>query len=267
MSIVDTQTRPEPFTWEDSAPEPARPSLMRLIGLEIRKMVDTRAGFWLLMMMALGALAFVAVQLRWGAAEDATFSVFFEGLLFPVALLLPVLGILTVTGEWSHRTALSTFTLVPQRLRVVTAKLGAAIVLAVASTLVTLLASALGNLLALAFDKGEGSWKISVFMVLHTMLWHVLSVVMGVAFGMLLANAALAISVFFALPLAWNIVLNLADRLKDAAPWVNIDTAMEALLTHSRSVTTWAQLGTSALLWIGVPLLFGSISLLRREIK
>ncbi len=33
-----------------------------------------------------------------------------------------MLGILTVTGEWSHRTALTTFTLEPRRSRVLLAK-------------------------------------------------------------------------------------------------------------------------------------------------
>ena len=40
-------------------------------------------------------------------------------------MLLPIVGILLVSSEWSQRTALITFTLVPQRMRVMSAKLAA----------------------------------------------------------------------------------------------------------------------------------------------
>jgi ABC-2 type transport system permease protein len=209
----------------------------------------------------------VTVQLSWGATENATFAGFYDGLLTPTSLLLPILGILSVTNEWTHRTALATFTLVPQRLRVVAAKLGAAVVLATASLLVTLLASAFGNLLAVAFDKGEGNWDLSAYVVLHTLLWHGLSVVMGVAFGMLLTGAALAISVYFVLPITWSVAGFMFDALKDVAPWANLDLAMDALTTDATNLTDWARVATSALLWIGLPLLVGSVRLTRREIK
>jgi ABC-2 type transport system permease protein len=265
MTAVDT--RAHRTMTSAQAPAPARAGLIRLIGLEMRKMVDTRAGFWLLTVMALGVVTIVVGQLQWGAAENATFAGFFDGLLAPVSLLLPVLGILSVTGEWTHRTALTTFTLVPQRLRVVAAKLGAAVVLAAASLLLTLAASALGNVLALTFDKGDGGWHLSPYIVLHALVWHVLNVVMGVAFGMLLTNAALAISIYFVLPTALSVLGMVIDALKDIVPWLGLDEAMGALSTNAHSVSGWSHLVTSSLLWIGLPLLFGTIRLQRREVK
>ncbi len=53
-----------------------------------------------------------------------------------VSVLLPVLGILLVTAEWSQRTALTTFTLVPRRERIIAAKAAAGVALAVAATVV-----------------------------------------------------------------------------------------------------------------------------------
>ena len=40
-------------------------------------------------------------------------------------ILLPIIGILLVSSEWSQRTALITFTLVPKRMRVMSAKIAA----------------------------------------------------------------------------------------------------------------------------------------------
>ena len=46
-------------------------------------------------------------------------------------LLLPVIGVMAMTSEWTQRTALTTFTLSPRRVRVQLAKFVSAIVLSV----------------------------------------------------------------------------------------------------------------------------------------
>ena len=111
---------------------PHAPRLGRLVAVELRKMLDTRAGFWLqIATVALAALVVIA-RLASGDAADHTFaSVLGDGLL-PAAVLLPVAGILLVTSEWSQRTGMITFALVPVRSRVLGAKLVASLVLAVA---------------------------------------------------------------------------------------------------------------------------------------
>src|SRR3954468_24044074 len=96
----------------------------RLVTVELRKMFDTRAGRWLLISIA-GLTALVLtiqliVQLSQGNAQ--TFDDFGAGANIPMVILLPVLGVMSVTGEWSQRTAMVTFTLVPHRGRVLAAK-------------------------------------------------------------------------------------------------------------------------------------------------
>ena len=96
----------------------ARPGLGRLVAVELRKMVDTRAGFWLQVAMVVLTVVVVVVRLLVGDAADHTFQSVIDAGLQPAAVLLPVLGILLVTSEWSQRTALITFALVPVRSRV-----------------------------------------------------------------------------------------------------------------------------------------------------
>ena len=85
-----------------------------------------------------------------GTRADRRFENLFMFTLLPTAVLLPVLGILLVTSEWSQRTALTTFTLVPQRERIAVAKLAAGVAFSVLSLLVSLAASAIGNLVVIA---------------------------------------------------------------------------------------------------------------------
>src|SRR5918992_5359470 len=99
-----------------------RPSIGRLTLVEVRKMTDTRAGFWLLAVTALAYAALVVVLLIVADPPDLTFYGFFQATLLPAGVLLPVIGILSVTGEWTQRAALTTFTLVPERERIAAAK-------------------------------------------------------------------------------------------------------------------------------------------------
>ena len=46
--------------------------------------------------------------------EDLTYYTFATAIGFPMTIVLPMIAILSITGEWSQRTGLTTFTLVPQ---------------------------------------------------------------------------------------------------------------------------------------------------------
>ena len=113
----------------------------RLARVEIRKMVDTRSGFWLLLCTALllvitTGITLLVVGLNDNVEPGAT--VISQILTIPLSLLLPVFAIQTVTSEWSARTALVSFTLEASRGRVLLAKLVAVVALAVAAMLLAL---------------------------------------------------------------------------------------------------------------------------------
>jgi ABC-2 type transport system permease protein len=264
---ASTLSRPDWSSPEGSLPPARRPSLARLTVIEMRKMIDTRAGFWLLLSIALISLAAVAIQLIWGDADARNLEGYFTLSLYPVGLLLPVLGILTVTTEWSQRTALATFSLVPERHRIVIAKFAAVTVFATLSLLTSLLISALGNGLGLLLVEGDGSWSLPVANIFQALLFQVLSAVMGVGFGMLLMNTPLAIVLYFMLPTVWQILTGLITAIQDAAEWLNLNGTMEPLTDGSLSGDGWGKLAVSSVVWIVLPLLAGSYRLIRREVK
>ena len=81
-------------------------------------MADTRAGFWLLVVdrPAHGAVAVIAGLVL--DDDDQNLLNILAVTVQPASILMPVVGILLVTSEWSQRTAMITFALVPGRLRV-----------------------------------------------------------------------------------------------------------------------------------------------------
>ena len=247
-------------------PESTRPVPMtRLTLVELRKLADTRAGLWLLIVIGLATVATSAVLLGWAPDEEQRLQDFFAFGLVPSAVLLPVLGILSMTGEWSQRTALTTFTLVPARARVIGAKLLAGVLVALASTAATLLLSVPANLLGAALG-GDGSWTLPASLLWQGLLLQVLFVLMGIGFGALLLNTPLAIVVFFALPMVWTVLGETIKALRTAAGWLDINLTTAPLSEPAMTSGQYARLGVSAAVWVLLPLALGWWRVLRREV-
>ena len=121
----------------------------RLVRVELRKMADTRAGRWLLISIGLLTLLVLIIQMAVVLAQDidVKFIDFLQGMNIPMAILLPILGVLSVTSEWSQRTAMVTFTLEPSRVRVIAAKFATMLVIAPAALVVGLVLAVFANLL------------------------------------------------------------------------------------------------------------------------
>ena len=134
----------------------ARPGIGRLVTVELRKMVDTRAGFWLQLATVATTALVVIVRLVVGDAADHTFAAILDVGVKPAAVLLPIAGILLVTSEWSQRTGMITFALVPVRSRVLGAKLIASLLLAVAMLAISVAIVAAGCSSRPPASKGPG---------------------------------------------------------------------------------------------------------------
>ncbi|TDC52578.1 ABC transporter permease [Jiangella ureilytica] len=245
----------------------ARPSLARLTAVELRKATDTRAGFWLLAIIALVALGMVIVQMFTGSAEDRNFADFFGGAQLPVGILLPVVGIMAVTGEWSQRTTLSTFALEPRRERVILAKLSAAVLMAAGAVVASLAWAALANVVAPLVTDANARWEFGAEGVGRVLLFQVVNVLVGTAFGLALLSTPLAIVLYFVLPTVWTILGSTISAIETPARWLDLTTTTMPLLDGDLTAEAWGRLGTSLALWLAVPLALGTWRVLRSEIK
>ncbi|MDG4836977.1 ABC transporter permease [Micromonospora sp. WMMD967] len=243
-----------------------RPSLLRLTGVELRKLVDTRAGRWLLITIGLVVVAIVTLLLIYAEDSEQTFFTFFVTSLLPVNVLLPVLGILSITSEWSQRTALTTYALVPRRERVVAAKLIAVVLAALASVLVTVAVAGVGTLVASA-TGGAGTWQVDATLIVNGAIVQVAGVLMGAAFGLLLLNPPLAIVGYLLLPTLWSVLGELVRPLRGPAEWLDTSRTMEPLFTSHVTGGQWGRLAVSLLVWMVLPLAAGLFRTLRREVS
>ena len=236
--------------------------MSRLLQVELRKLVDTRSGRWLL--IAIGVLTAVVITVFLFAApqEELTYQNFVTATATPQSVLLPILGILTVTSEWGQRTGLVTFTLEPKRGRVVLAKVLAVVLAGLAFVVVALGLAAVGMLLG-----PSGDWTFGLIGVRDTLLLQLLGVLQGLALGMLIMNTAGAIVTYFALPTAVGILSGTVERFRPIAEWVDINTTLVPLQAHEMDGDAWTRLAVATLIWVVVPLALGWLRLLHRELK
>ena len=161
--------------------------LSRITAVELRKMFDTRSGFWLIASIAISAVLATGGVILWAPDDQLTYSTFATAIRFPVVIILPLIAILAVTSEWSQRTGLTTFTLIPHRSRIITAKAISAILIAVAAMVLTFAVGALGNLLSAAVTGTALVWDVTVTQCLYYVLGMVLSLLIGFMLGVLSA--------------------------------------------------------------------------------
>jgi ABC-2 type transport system permease protein len=242
----------------------SRPGLGRLTLVELRKMTDTRAGFWLLLVTALLTVAVVVIAGITLDEQDRTLRDFIAIASVPISLLGPVVGILLVTSEWTQRTSLITFTLVPHRSRVLVAKLFAGVSLALIGFQICLAAGLLAT--AVFGGDGDGTWSFSAALLGQDALSVLISMLAGIAFGAALLASAPAIVLFFVLPTGFA-ALGQISALEGAAKWLDQSRTTEHLMERTLSGTEWAKLGTSVALWVLLPAVIGYWRVKRNDVR
>jgi hypothetical protein len=240
----------------------------RLVGVEIRKMADTRAGIWLLSLTVLVTAAFMIIFFFVADSDERIFGNFIGIAATPQGFVLPVLGILLITSEWGQRTAMVTFALEPSRSRVIGAKVVAALIFGLGAFIAAIALASLGTLLGGA-EGGFDDLRLSTFLLFLGL--QILGIMQGLAYGLIFLNTPAAIVTFFVLPIASSIIFSVVPALQDSAPWLDLGTAQQPLfeLGAGDSITgeQLAHLGTASLIWIILPFVIGLVRVMRAELK
>ena len=233
----------------------------RLVRVEWAKATDTRAARWLLALVALSTAGMVLVPVLAPTTFDQSSASYLRVAAFGLTILLPVVAILTFTGEWSQRSVMITFTQEPRRLRVLNAKLAVSLLLGGGGAAFGGLVAAAGLVLAAASGRTLEA-DLSVGAVNGYLLFVLLNVLAAVALGALLQSSAAAIAASFALPAAFAL-LGTASPL--VAEWIDTSTPWSWVLEND-----WgghlSQISFSIVFWVVVPLAAGVVRTLRRDV-
>src|SRR6478735_6681282 len=203
-----------------------RTPFVRLVRVELRKSYDTRAGFWLLLTIGLLVLAaeIIAVSVTAVQDEPMQFGDFVGTAAFITSFLLPVLGIMVLTTEWTQRTAMVPFAIEPRRALVIAAKALVGVVLTLATVVFSIAVGFVANLVYGLLQDGA-DWTFGWKDFAAFLITQVLAMLGGFALAALFLNTAAAIVVFFAykwlLPTLFFAGAALMAWFEDIAPWLD----------------------------------------------
>ncbi|MEV4177694.1 ABC transporter permease [Nonomuraea sp. NPDC049709] len=235
----------------------------RLLSVEARKLFDTRSGK--IMTVVLIAVTLASIVTR-GAVSGPQLHTLIETAGIGFSTLLPVIGILTVTGEWSHRTALTTFALEPRRVRVLAAKCLPPLLTAVAGSLLAMLIAVPVTAAAASVQDVPANWELGPLALLGWTATNVLVVAMGLSVGMLLLNAPAAIVICLATPMLWSMVARLGATGEALTEWLDLGTTTAPLMSGDMTGGDTARLAVSMIFWIAIPMTLGVVRVVRKEV-
>lgn len=284
MTTTPITSKAHPRRHSSSAPHPARPDtapdaqrprripLSRVVTVELRKSFDTRAGIWLLASIGLAALLTTGAVIAWAPEDEFAYSRFTLAIGVPMTVILPIIAVLSVTAEWSQRTGLTTFTLLPHRGRVLFAKGVGAVLVAVAATGVAFAVGALGNIVGTATAGIDAVWDQGLADVGYFALGNILLLLVGFTLGALIRNSpgaivAYMVYAFIAPGLLAFLAFNQA-WFRDARGWLDPKYNQDLLLrAGDLTGEQWTQLAATTAVWLVLPLSIAVINLLRSEVK
>jgi hypothetical protein len=265
-------------TYETVHERPARPTsehapipFRTVLGVELRKMLDTRSGFWLLVGTAASGVLATAAVIAFSSKSHLSYNSFAGAIGVPMTILLPVLAILSVTSEWSQRAGLTTFTLVPHRGRVIRAKLAVTLAVGVASMALALTIGAVGNIVGSALLGIPTTWDLPPSTIAYIIGADLLGMLVGFMLGVVTRNSAGAIVTYF---VYWFVVPTLTSILavnqhwfEKAQPWVDFSYNQSRMYNGGFTTTDWTQLAVTGAVWLAIPMAFGVWRVMRAEVK
>ncbi len=244
----------------------------RLVKIELRKMFNTRSGFW--MLVSIGVLTVIAAGavLIFAPDSEIAYENFTQAIGFPMSLILPMIAILGVTSEWSQRSGLTTFTLVPSRGRVIGAKALATFVVGVVSVALAFTVGAAGNLLGSMIMGLDTVWDVSLAAAAQILLGNLIGMAIGFTLGVVLRNSTAAIVGYFVVSLVMPGILVLLAQVRswfaDLQPWIDWNHTQVALFENDTDTAReWAMLASTTGISIVLPLVIGLLFLRRSEVK
>ncbi|MGL5827837.1 MAG: ABC transporter permease [Nocardioides sp.] len=239
---------------------------------ELRKMFDTRSGFWMLLSIGLLSIIATGAVLVFAPDSEIVYENFAAAIGLPMSVILPMIAILSVTSEWSQRTGLTTFTLVPSCGRVIGAKAFATVTVGVVSMAVTFAVGAAGNLLGSTIMSLDPIWDVSLAAAARILLGNLVGMAIGFTLGVVLRNSAAAIVSYFVVSLVLPGILALLAQVRswfgDVQPWIDWNYSQVALFENQTDTAKeWAMLASTTAIWIALPLAVGLLLLHRSEVK
>ena len=275
-SSMSTATLSPATTVSDAVARRERPTyepipMHTIMGVELRKMFNTRSGFWLMSSIVILAVIATGAVVLFAPTEELTYGSFAAAIGIPMTIVLPIIAALSITSEWSQRTGLTTFTMVPSRSRVVRGQAGRHRADRHRRHPDGPRGRRVGNIVGSNLAGVPTTWDMDVADVLYILAGNGLGLLMGFTLGVLFRNSAAAVVGYFVyamvLPTLSALLAGAQEWYADAQRWVDFQFNQGSLFDGGFDATEWTQLAVTGTAWLLLPLAFGLWRVLRSEVK
>ena len=217
--------------------------------LELRQTAGSRARRWLLIASGAVGLLTAGLVAFTGPARDHTFAVISFYTQSAISLPLPFVSILIMTQEFGRRARSTTPASASSRDAIITAKLLASALIAVAGASYGVLISVLATSAA-ALPADQDRWDAAGLIILGSVLVQLIAQLSGAGWGLLLGSSVLAIVADVVVPLGLWIVTGAVPGVHGAQAWLAPFASVRNVLSGHMDAQRWAQVGVIVLVWV-----------------
>jgi hypothetical protein len=238
---------------------------VRLLGnltyAELRKLADARGTRWFIGAIITTVLALTTLPVAFSRGEErVSAAALVEMSQLPLTLGLPILAMIVAASDWHAGIIGWSFVVVPQRSRILAAKILATVCIAAIAAVIVLTWAVCVAAVAAAATGRSADYSISTDSLSS---FGALAATTLSAFS--IASLTLSVIVSIVVLLTGEAIVSLA--LSQVAPSVVPWATMSFPELGMASPSDWAQFACGALLWVGLPLLAAFIRQTRMEVR
>ncbi len=226
----------------------------KLVKSEFRKTFDTTTSKTIIgVIIFLTICMFVLSIFRYKEATVWTSP--FVMLSNPSVTLLPIIFILLVCEEFTKGTALITYTFVPDRKKVILAKLSVLMITFSLIIVVLMLLTLISSIVSSSMNNYLIDWNVSFISLFKLILPLLINLLFGFSIAVFTKESTIALGMYFVIPPITVLATQLTNIGK-FFKWISLEHSSSLFIGGATGVNT-LQFICSAVFWVLVPLLLG----------
>lgn len=237
--------------------------LSSIVKAEARKATDTQVAKTIIVTTAFLTLAmFIASILRF--ENNSSWTDPFVAISSPASTLLAIIFILLICEEWTRGTALVTYTFVPQRNKVILAKLIILFVFFLGTIIALYTFSAIASIIASGIHSYSIFWSEPIYSVVLLALPLLVNMLFGFSMAMATQETTIALGLYFVLP-PITVIASQLPVIGSYSKWFSLEHSSSLFIAGATGVSA-AHYICSILIWIVVPCIIGIFRNKKRDL-
>lgn len=228
--------------------------LSSIVKAEARKATDTIVAKTIIITTAFLTLGMFLVSI-FRFEDSAPWTDPFMAISSPATTLLAIIIILLICEEWTRGTALVTYTFIPQRNKVILAKLIILLVFFLGTIIVLYAFSAIASIIASGIYSYTISWSASISSVVRLMLPLFVNMLFGFSMAIATQETTIALGLYFVIP-PITVVASQLPVIGPYSKWFSLEHSSSLFIAGASGVTG-AQYICSIIIWIVLPCIIG----------